>query len=67
MIGDFLKDLFGEVPSNHALSKLDKLNDVSVAWLASGVSKTASIAIELLHLGEIGPTDSDNDDRARKA
>jgi len=60
LIGDFLKDLFGEVSSNHALCELDELNDVSLAWLTSGVSKTVSIAIKLLHQGEIGTTDSDN-------
>ena len=67
LIGDLFEDLLGEVTSGHALGKLDELDNITMAGLASRVSKTATIAIELLHLAKISTSDSDYDDRAGKA
>ena len=66
LIGNFLENLFSKVTPDHALGELDELDDVTVAWLASGVGKTTTIAIELFHLGEISAADSNNNHRAWK-
>jgi len=61
---NFLENLFGKITPDHAICELDELNNVTVAWLTSGIGKTGTIAIKLLHLGKISVANSDNNHRA---
>ena len=44
--------------------ELNELNDVTSGWHSLGVSDTATIAVQSLHRREVGPSDTNNDDRA---
>ena len=66
LIGHFLKDLFGEVTLLHGYVVLDELDDIAGGFLTLAVAETLTVAIKFFHGAEIGPADTNDDDRARK-
>ena len=61
-----LEDLLGQVSTGHGIVEHHELHDVTSARLATLVRQAATVAIELLHHGEVSSADAHNDDRAGK-